>query len=181
MRQNVRHYHTMFEADGINTVYSGPLWAEGIAGLAEALQTRLEHEELPPALSQSIFSVFVEQMNNMLMYSAEKCNKQISKGTFVLGACGRGYFIQTGNVIENTQAASLREKLDYLNNLDEAGLKKHYKTKLRSAREVTAESRGGGLGLIEIARRASSKIEYSIEPHGEGLSFFEMYVTIGEA
>jgi hypothetical protein len=40
------------------------------------------------------------------------------------------------------------------------------------------ESRGAGLGLTEIARRAASKIEYEFIPYGEGLSYFTMYVAI---
>jgi len=40
------------------------------------------------------------------------------------------------------------------------------------------ESKGAGLGLTEIARRATSKIEYEFLPYGEDLSYFTMYVTV---
>lgn len=185
MKQTARHYLRMFQEDGITTVYSGPLWPEGIEGLAEMLQTRLRRDELPPPLSQSIFSIFIEQMNNMLMHSCDAdcgCGRNgdsASKGTFILGATGRGYFLQTGNVVDNGSVEAIRRSIDHLNTLDEAGLRKLYREKLRTG-GVTPDHRGAGLGLIEIARRASSKIEYSFMDHGEGVSFFEMYVTIGE-
>lgn len=183
----VRHYHTMFEQDGINTVYSGPLWQEGIERLAEMLQAKLRHDELTPAVSQSIFSIFVEQMHNMLMHSAkadpafsDAPGGRAANGTFILGARGRGYFIRTGNVIAREKVAGIRDQIDYLNSLDAAALRKHYRERMRGD-NPNPGSKGAGLGMIEIARRASSKLEYEFSDYGEGFSLFEMHVTIGEA
>lgn len=99
-------------------------------------------------------------------------------GTFILGSRGKGYFLQTGNVIGNAKIDRIRDRIEHLNSLDGEGLRAFYRERMRAPRD-SACSRDGGLGLIEIARRASSKIEYSFDPYGEGMSFFEMYVTIG--
>ena len=182
-------YHRMLSANNIILVHSGPLWSDGIGGIAKALKSRLEFDELPLETSQRVFSVFVEQMNNMLMYSAEKDAKEENekdfeptKGTFVLGKLdkkGKTYFIQTGNVMKNERVEPVKNKLDHLNTLDKGALRKYYKEQTRLEND-NPESRGAGLGFIEIARRISSKIEYSFTPYDEGLTFFTMHVTIGE-
>ena len=179
-------YHKMLRENMITLVYSGPLWAEGIGGVAGTLKKRFEYDKLPLETSQEVFSVFVEQMNNMLMYSTE--NKQLGspddlhseapKGTFILGTKGKAYFIQTGNMMKNEAVDSVREKIDYLNTLDKQELRKYYKEQAR-LEVVNPNSKGAGLGLIEIARRISSKIEYTFTPFDDGYTFFTMHVTIG--
>ncbi|MCL1940782.1 MAG: SiaB family protein kinase [Synergistaceae bacterium] len=180
-------YHKMLKNKNITLIYSGPLWAEGIGGIGGTLKRRMEFDELPLETSQKVFSVFVEQMNNMLMYSAEKGQFELpgengdesAIGTFILGKEGKTYFIQTGNLMKNENVEGVKTKLDYLNTLDKAELRKYYKEQMRSDND-NPESKGAGLGFIEIARRISSKIEYSFTPYDEGRTFFTVYVTIGD-
>lgn len=179
-------YYQMIKKYDINIIYSGPIWADGIEGIGGTLKKRLEFDELPLSASQSVFSVFVEQMNNMLMYSAEKepfDNKEsrkldVSKGVFILGAQDKTYFIQSGNVMKKESVDLVKKRLDHLNTLDKAGLRKFYKEQIKND-NTNPESLGAGLGFIEIARRASSKIEYKFTPYENNLIFFTMFVTIG--
>ena len=183
MNFDMLEYHKMLNTNNITLVYSGPLWSEGIGGIAGTLKRRLEFDELPLETSQKVFSVFVEQMNNMLMYSAEKGQLEKASestiGTFILCKEGKTYYIQTGNVMKNKNVELVKNKLDHLNTLDKQALRKYYKEQTRLEND-NPESKGAGLGFIEIARRISSKIEYSFAPYDEGLTFFTMRVAIGE-
>jgi hypothetical protein len=182
MKFNIMEYNKLLAEHNISIIYSGPLWAEGIDGMAEFLQKRLDMDDMPLSASQAVFSVFVEQMNNMLMYSAEKekherPETETSSGIFVLGTCDKSYYVQTGNVIKDSSVGLLKERIDYLNTLDKKELRQFYKEQMKSEND-NPESKGAGLGLTEIARRATSKIEYEFIPYGEGLSYFTMYVTV---
>ena len=178
-------YYNMKKKHNINVIYSGPIWAEGIEGIGAAIRNMAIFDELSLSVSQSIFSVFVEQMNNMLMYSSEKeafdlGNKRANtpKGVFVLGTQDKSYFLQSGNVISGDNVEKVKVRLDFLNTLDKKQLREYYKEQIK-AENPNSESKGAGLGLIEIARRATSPIEYSFVPFDDGLSFFTMFVTIG--
>jgi len=185
MKLNIMEYGKLLSEHNISIIYNGPLWAEGIDGLAEFLQKRLNMDDMPLSESQAVFSVFVEQMNNMLMYSAEKEKRELSEkgpaetssGIFVLGRQEKSYYVQTGNVVKNDSVAFLKERIDHLNTLDKKELRQLYKEQMKSEND-NPESKGAGLGLTEIARRATSKIEYEFTPYGEGLSYFTMYVTV---
>lgn len=179
-------YCKMLEKNHLNIIYSGPLWMDGVEGIAAILKKRMAYDELPLSASQAVFSVFVEQINNMLMYSADKESPgqpenafgEASKGTFVLGKMGKTYFLQSGNVMSSDSIDMIRDRIDYLNTLDKPGLRKYYKEMIRQENRNPL-SRGAGLGLIEIARRSSSKIEYDFTPLDEDKCFFSMYVEIG--
>ena len=185
MKFNIMEYGKLMAEHNISMIYSGPLWAEGIDGMAEFLQKKLNKDDMPLSESQAVFSVFVEQMNNMLMYSAEKEKHEMpetgraeaSSGIFVLGNCEKSYYVQTGNVIKNSSIEILKERIDHLNTLDKKELRQLYRDQMKSEND-NPESKGAGLGLTEIARRATSKIEYEFSPCGEGLSYFTMYVTV---
>jgi len=179
-------WHRMLNDKKITLIYSGPIWSEGIGEIGTTLKKRLAFDEIPLETSQEVFSVFVEQMNNMLMYSAEKEHfntpsgdyPDSPKGTFVLGKKGNTYFIQTGNVMKNENIELVKNRIDYLNTMDKQELRKFYKEQMHLD-DTNSESKGSGLGFIEIARRISSKIEYSFLSYDEGLTFFSLYVTIG--
>jgi len=180
-------YHKMLRENKITLVYSGPLWAEGIGGVAGTVKKRLEFDDLPLETSQEVFSVFVEQMNNMLMYSCEnelfmvpdELHAEAPKGTFMLGTKGKAYFIQTGNVMKTDSVELIKNRINYLNSLTKDELTEYYWEQSLSDDDDNPDSKGAGLGLIEIARRISSKIEYKFIPYDEKHTFFTMYVTIG--
>jgi hypothetical protein len=185
MKFDVREYSKMLDENRIHLIYSGPIWPDGVDGIAEMLIKRLELDEIPLHASQSVFSIFVEQINNMLMYSADKEQRnspeggkiELSKGIFIVGLQDKTYFIQSGNVVSDSNAELLKKRIDYLNTLDKNELRQFYKQQMRSEND-NPESKGAGLGLTEIARRASGPIEYKFEHHGEGLKYFTAYVTV---
>lgn len=185
MMFDMLEYYKMLKSNNVNIIYSGPIWADGVEGIGGTLRKRLELDALPLSASQSVFSVFVEQMNNMLMYSTEKqCFSSadqmsfgVSTGVFILGAQDKKYFLQSGNVMETKNVDLVRQRIDYLNTLDKQEMRKYYKEQMKQENKNPG-SKGAGLGLIEIARRASSKIQYEFIPMQEDQTFFAMYVEI---
>ena len=185
MKFNARKYKKELEDKDISVIYIGPIWADGIDGIAEMLLRRMEFEEMPMNASQAVFSIFVEQMNNMMMHSAEKEKQidskgeqiEISKGIFILGVQNSEYFIQTGNAVTANSAAILTERINFLNTLSKTELRQYYKQCLKTG-NTNRNSKGAGLGLIEVARRSGFPIEYEIEPFDDKLQYFTMYITV---
>jgi len=135
MKIDILAYNKMLIDNNISIIYSGPLWAEGIDGMAEFIQRRLDKDELTLSASQSIFSVFVEQVNNMLMYSSEKESTEspekpcsgASKGVFLMGKHDNTYFLQTGNYMKASSVELLKSRIDHLNTLDKQQLRQFFK------------------------------------------------------
>jgi len=179
-------FSNMLNAKKIEFVYSGPLWTEGIAEIAGTLKKQLEIDGVPSYTAQEIFSVFIEQLNNMLMYSVQKTGFKVEsgknavypKGTLIFGTERDSYFIQTGNIMKNDNVEMVKNRINHLNSLDKEEKRKYYKEQMR-LKDTNPESRGAGLGLIEIAKRISSKMEYSFDDLGGGLVFFTLCVTAG--
>ena len=87
------------------------------------------------------------------------------------------FFIQTRNAIKNENVKRIKDRLDHLNTLDKQQLRQLHKEVMQGEND-NPESKGAGLGLIEIARRATEPIGYTFEPVNDNLSSFTMYVVI---
>ena len=182
MISDFQKYTKEFKDLNINIFYSGPMWNDGIKGISEMVKISLSHEGLSVKTSKAIFSVFIEQITNVLMYSAEKGvfspkSGEASIGTMILGNKGKVYFMQTGNAISNKGALFIKDRIDHLNRLDKEGIRQFYKEMLRSG-DDNPDSKGAGLGFIEIAKRVTAPIEYKIEPINDEISYFSMYVEV---
>ena len=184
---DMRKHSEMIKNLDIHIMYSGPMWDDGIKGITSMVKVQLEGEDLPSSAAKSIFSVFVEQVTNILMYSAEKERfspaaqdpADISTGMLLLGQKEKKYFIQTGNAIKSDSSKLIKDRIDHLNLMDKKELRQYYKEKIRLENDNPI-SKGGGLGLIEIAKRATAPIMYTIEPVKEDLSYFTMLVEIAK-
>ena len=182
MIDNMLDFYNMTKKHDVDIIYTGSLWADGIEGLGTTLRRQMEFEDMSLPASLAVFSVFVELMNNMLMYSIEKMDIEghpgVSKGAFILASKNKIYSAQSGNMIKTDNVEHIKNRIDYLNSLDKPAVRKFYKEKIKE-KDVNSDSKGAGLGLIEIARRASAPIEYEFTPCGDDLTFMTISVTVG--
>jgi hypothetical protein len=132
-------------------------------------------------LIKTIFAVFVELAQNIMHYSAEKeriNDKELGVGTILFAEDDDNFTIFSGNKIENSKVGKLVNHLELINSKDEAELKKFYKERLHSSSEQ--DSKGAGLGLIDIARKSKSKISYEVLPVDDNNSFIKINIIIGK-
>lgn len=158
----------MLMKSNINIIYFGPIWSETVNDIGNTLKHKSEE--------YSVFSVFVEQMNNVIHHSEDKYGER-QRGMFVFGSADGKYFMQCGNLVKKDVPPKMKARIDHLNSLDKAELRKYYKERMRGQND-NPDSKGAGLGLIEIARRASAPIEYSFTDWDEERVFFTIAVTI---
>ncbi|MBR0597403.1 SiaB family protein kinase [Sinanaerobacter chloroacetimidivorans] len=182
---NLNLYEFYQDAKGKNIIfyYCGPIAHASIEGVAQTLRKNLEYEEAGNLTAQSVFSVFIEQMQNILNYSAERLaipetvENELRVGVVVIGHEKNGYFILCGNKVYNGDIPALTEKLEYVRHLNKEELKALYKERRRM--EPSPDSKGAGLGLIEMARKGTEPLEYSFLPIDREFSFFTIRVVVG--
>jgi hypothetical protein len=87
-----------------------------------------------------------------------------------------GYSITTGNYIQTTRKDSFENKLERINSLESAELKELYKEVLNN--DARSEKGGGGLGMIDIARKTGKKLNYAFAPLNDEYSFFSLNINV---
>ena len=69
-----------------------------------------------------------------------------------------------------------KDKLEDINAMGKEELKEFYKNVLNNGQ--MSEKGGGGLGMIDIARKSGQKLDYGFMPFDDNHSFFSLNVNI---
>lgn len=162
---------------GILFCYSGYMTEEVLSGIGNALRRKLELEDTDRGNAKSVFSVFVEQVQNVIRYSAERepphgeeKEDDLRYGVLTVGKLDDQFFISCGNLVEQKDVERLQTSLGHIQSLDKEELKSLYKETLRG--EVPEGSKGAGVGFIDIARRADQGFEFEFTELDDERSYF---------
>ena len=99
-----------------------------------------------------------------------------TKASFVV-LKGKGYYIiSTKNLVNDKDVEGLKHRINYINSLDKQALNSIFKATLND--QTYSSKGGGGLGLINIARRSENRLVYNFSNHHNGTSLFDLSVLI---
>ena len=185
MIKSLYEYKNDLQNNGIFFSFSGPISQDLIVELGSTLKRKMKFEEANSATILKVFSMVVEQTQNIIRYSAERIpisgegegeQKTLSLGIIAVGYEKDRYFVLAGNLIENCHVERIRNNLDYIQTLDRNELKQYYKDQRKKDPEET--SKGAGLGFIDMARKSSQALEYDFHKVDEDVSFFSLKTVI---
>lgn len=165
---------------GIIFCYSGYMTEDILVGIGNAIKKKLSMDEEDRQTAKAVFSIFVEQVQNVIRYSAEKETKddktELRYGVLTVGREDDKVFVTCGNIIKNPDRDRLKEHLIAIQKMDKAELKKMWKDVLRG--DTPEGSKGAGVGFIDIARRARQGFEFDFSEVDDALSFFTLKAYI---
>lgn len=154
---------------GALITFSGSFSHGIIEELGTAIRAYLESQTVRKSAMMDVFSVYIEAAQNVRNYAGSA-----TEGVLVIAKRAERYEVHSGNVIDSEHVRELTERLERLAELDKVALKALYKEQLRQERP----SAGAGLGLIEMARRASQPLSWEFRPLADGRSFFSLRVVV---
>jgi len=171
-------FRNSLRSRGIIFSYSGYVTETVLKGIGEALKQKLVLDEADTKTMRNVFAIFVEQMQNIIRYSAEKepfedpgdPDAGLRYGVLAVGTENDKFFVTCGNKVRLEDVKALTSRLGDLQKLDKESLRTFYKEKLRGPTEPT--SKGAGLGFIEIARRSTEIIDFDFLELDESSAFF---------
>ncbi|HRW62326.1 MAG TPA: SiaB family protein kinase [Bacteroidales bacterium] len=164
-------YHQKMVEEKILVIHKGDFSQDAIFPVLKIIEENLRKQHHDSASKKKIFHIMVELLQNISHHCIKEENKR--EGIFLIGKTDDYFVINTGNHIENSEVEKFRKQLEYLNNLNGKELKELYLSKLR---ERNSHNDGVGIGLVDIARRLISPINYSFEKIDETKTFVSLNV-----
>ncbi|MBU3695008.1 MAG: hypothetical protein FGM40_09310 [Rhodocyclaceae bacterium] len=171
----------------IISAYSGPVTDDLLSGFGNAMRAKLELDETDRRVARSMFSVLVEQVQNIIRYSSEvqfagnddapaapesRLPHELRFGLVLVGKRGDGtHFVSCSNLVDDGQVGQLDGAIGKLRGLDRKTLGSMMKDALR--REPPEGSRGASVGWITVVREATGGFDYGFYPiSGTGKTYF---------
>lgn len=168
-----------FDRNAILLSFNGPFSASLIEEIGLALKRHLEALDASPSAVTDVFSCYIELTQNIRHYARDRALPEtLASGTVVISQRGLGgYEVCAGNVVAHADGEALCQRIAELAAMDKAALKLAYKTQLRAPRDAGATT-GAGLGLIDMARKASLPPMASLQRLDDDYSFFSLQIVL---
>ncbi|OQY02016.1 MAG: hypothetical protein B6I20_07270 [Bacteroidetes bacterium 4572_117] len=162
--------------------HAGSISTKAITMILDDIEQALFERSEKSKLKKKIYNVVVEALQNLYHHTDNASKKVIDVfgekfATFVLKKESENtYVFYSGNFIYEKNIKLLRDRINQINYLTVEELKILYKLILNN--NEFSDKGGGGLGLVDIAKRTGCKFEYSFNSYTENCYFFCLKVTI---
>lgn len=168
------------ERNNILLSFKGEITSELLTSILQIMENKMENLQEEPKMRKKVYNVLVECLQNLYHHMDEVAEKEENEkarsAIFTIGKTGEKYNIITGNYILNENIGGLKRRLDEVNSLDKEQLKEYYKKVLNNG-EMSLKG-GGGLGMIDIARKTGEKLEYNFLEIDNKVSFFTLNIKV---
>lgn len=174
--------YDQMERKNIMLSFKGDLTSELLNSILSVVEEKLTNFDENPMTRKKVFNVLVELLQNLYHHKGQSPIMQQSTAAaetaviVMIAKNATGYSIITGNFIENQNVEGLKNRLEDINKMSKSDLKELYKSVLNNG--MMSEKGGGGLGMIDIARKSGDKLDYGFIPFDEKNSFFSLNVKV---
>jgi len=181
MSFDVKEYYSKLNDDDVLIAYKGSVSSELISNVLEVVEARMDDYSEASKVRKKVYNVLVESLQN-LYHHIDVLPPELQKdfdekfGILVVSRVDSKYKISTGNFIETKNVDQLKSRLDKINSMNSDELKDMYKFILNHQR--LSQKGGGGLGLVDIARKTGNPLDYSFHKFDDQFSFFSLDVYI---
>jgi hypothetical protein len=183
MSFNVENYFSEKPDGNIILFYKGNVDSDVINHVLDTVEDKMESMNEQSRLRKKVYNVLVESLQN-LYHHVDKVPSDFEDqsaeryGMVVVKKVGNGYKIITGNFVHIDNVEKLEEKIKRINRSSHEEIKELYKFILNHQR-ISAKG-GGGLGLVDIARKTGNKLEYLFRSYNDKYSFFYLDILVNE-
>lgn len=179
--ENIHDFYTKMEEGNIMLSFKGEVTSDLLTSILQIMESKMETLEEPPIIKKKVYNILVECLQNLYHHlesddAATPFNEK--SALFMIKKENDEYSIMTGNYMTNDNVEIMKNRLDTINAMDSLQLKSYYKEVLNNG-EMSAKG-GGGLGMIDIARKSGRKLEYRFDPIDESFSFFSLHVKVAQ-
>ena len=168
------------ERNNILLSFKGEITSDLLTSILQIMENKMENMQEEPKMKKKVYNVLVECLQNLYHHLDDmgegQSNDKIRSAIFMIGKLDNKYSIFTGNYILNENIHGLKTRLDEVNSLNKEELKEYYKKVLNNG-EMSLKG-GGGLGMIDIARKTGEKLGYNFLEIDNKVSFFTLNIKV---
>ena len=167
------------EKNNILLSFKGDVTSELLTSILQIMENKMDNMQEEPKMKKKVYNVLVECLQNLYHHMddvADAAGDVNRSAIFMIGKLNNAYTITTGNYILSENVNGLKGRLDEVNALTKEELKEYYKKVLNNG-EMSLKG-GGGLGMIDIARKTGEKLEYNFLEIDNKVSFFTLNIKV---
>ncbi|MCA1751903.1 MAG: SiaB family protein kinase [Cryomorphaceae bacterium] len=178
--QEVFDLYDSMERKNIMLSFKGDMSTDLLTSILQLIENKLDRFGESPKIKRRMFNILVECLQNLYHHIDQPplaADGKPRPSVIVMIAKNiTGYSIITGNYVLNDNAEALKNRLEEINGMTADEVKKLYKSVLADGK--MSDKGGGGLGMIDIARKSGEKLDFGFIPFEDGSTFFSLNVKV---
>lgn len=161
--------------------YKGNIDSDVINHVLDTVEGKMVEANEQAKLRKKVYNVLVESLQNLYHHvdpvPADFEDQSSERyGLLIITKVDGGYKITTGNFVDTGHIEKLEEKIKRINRSTHEEIKELYKFILNH--QKISQKGGGGLGLVDIARKTGNPLDYSFQKYDDQHSFFYMNILV---
>jgi len=178
---DVNDIHAEICGNDVFFSYQGDIASSQINSILEEVEGKFVEISAGVKIKKKILNIMVEGLQNLFHHSDDVPEDLVDTlgqryGMIVITKHDDDYRLTVGNFITLDKEKFLSEKIEKINSLTEEDLKEMYKFILNY--QKLSSKGGGGLGLIDMARKSDKKLAYRFYPYNEKYCFYRLDIFI---
>lgn len=177
----MHEFYNKMEDGNIMLSFKGEVTSNLLTSVLQIMESKMETLSEPSKIKKKVYNILVECLQNLYHHIDEDGvdkHKHHRGALFMIRKTAGEYSIMTGNHIAMGNVLGMKSRLDRINKMNREELKTYYKEVLNNG-EMSAKG-GGGLGMIDIARKSGKKLDYTFHEVDDNYSFFSLNVKIAQ-
>lgn len=180
--QVINDFATRMSSAQLLVDFHGEVSESRISEILGDVEKKLETAEEDFKKQRKVYNILVETLQNLYHHTDPFGGDEVADGEkkrvarFMLGKADEEYHILAANYIDSDNIAPLKARLDKINALDKDGLRDFYKEVLDNGQYSVHG--GGGLGMIDIARKSRNKLEYDFTEINDDFGLYILKIKV---
>lgn len=156
--------------------YQGNITSEIITNLIEKTENVFDSNSNFDSMRKVTFHVVVECLQNSFHHGLSMGEGEPKNGAYLLLFIENSIKVITGNFISIDRVQMITDRINQINSMSKDELKALYKLILNN--DEFSDKGGGGLGMIDIAKKTGTKMEYDFFQVDEKVLFYVLKINI---
>lgn len=170
--KNVTYLHNLIVKNQVHTLFSGLFDQSILINLLSITDEQMSAK----GSRRKIFSLMIEMIQNITKYGYSDDREKGNQGAFFINTQNNQFTLNSGNLVLNSDIEELKEKIEYVNSLDNKQLDELYNKRLLNFQNE--EHHSAGLGLIDIRIKSNNKLTFDFFPINKTTSLFVLQVQL---
>ena len=178
---DIKRFHAEICEDDVFFTYEGNIASGQINFILEKVEEKITEISDSNKLKRKMLNIMVEGLQNLFHHSddvPDELTDMLGKryGMVVIIKNDEGFRLTFANFVSSDKEKYLTEKIEKINSMSEDELKEMYKFILNY--QKLSSKGGGGLGLIDMARKSDKKITYGFYPYNDKYCFYRIDIFV---
>jgi len=167
-----------FGEQALIMAYKGSASPELLNNILLIAEHRINMSVSSKKMRKKLFNILIETFQNIYHHflETEVASEIGGPVVFALGIQEGAYKVMVGNLVNSEDKKSLQQALDDVNAMNKDEIKAHYRELLDNGH--ISDKGGAGLGIVDIAKKSGSRLDYEFEERESNLFFFSLKVDV---